>query len=90
MDSAAVAPHEVTIMLRDGRKLKSSQLALKGSIEAPFDKAERDAKFKECTLNFMTDSAACQLRHHVWSLVSSDNVGNLAQMLRNEVAIKLS
>ena len=90
MDSAAVAPHEVTIMLRDGRKLKASQLALKGSIEAPFDKAERDAKFKECTLNFMTDSAACQLRHHVWSLASSDNVGNLAQMLRNEVAIKLS
>lgn len=87
MDSKAVLPHEVTIILRNGRTLKASQLAIKGSAENPMDDAEREAKFIECTLNFMTEDAIDQLRHHIRSLASSDTIGHLVHHLRNEVAI---
>lgn len=86
-DSVALMPHEVTVKLRDGRELKECQQALTGSVEAPMSDGERDAKFLECSLNFMTKNAIHHLRHHVRSLATSDNIECLADILRNEVAI---
>ncbi len=47
-------PHEVTITLRDGRVLRDSVRFARGAIAAPFEQADRDAKFADCCSGFLS------------------------------------
>jgi 2-methylcitrate dehydratase PrpD len=43
-------PHQVVIRLKNGTELKAERLHSKGSIEDPFDDADRLAKFTDCCI----------------------------------------
>jgi len=53
-DPAQRLPHDVTITLKDGRRLSESVKWARGTIHNPFDEADLEAKFRDCCEGFLS------------------------------------
>jgi 2-methylcitrate dehydratase PrpD len=75
-------PAAVTMRLKDGRTLAGYAQYARGTLAAPMDAAELDAKFEDCTRDRMTPSAAAALRSMLARFEALPDVRALMRRLR--------
>lgn len=63
MEHAATTPpdHEVTVRLKDGRVLETTRAHPRGTIDDPFDEADRIAKFADCVAGRLNEAESTEL-----------------------------
>jgi 2-methylcitrate dehydratase PrpD len=63
MEHAAKTPpdHEVTVRLKDGRVLETTRAHPRGTIDDPFDEADRIAKFDDCVVGKLNEAESMEL-----------------------------
>ncbi len=75
-------PHRVEITLKNGQRLAASRLHPRGSIEDPFDEADRARKFHDCCETILAPQDIEVLHTRLRKLRALDHVRALASHLR--------
>jgi 2-methylcitrate dehydratase PrpD len=76
-------PALVTVLLKDGRRLERYAQHPKGSLQAPLEAGELDAKFDDCTRGRIAAASAAKLRSMLGALEHLADVRSLMPLLRS-------
>jgi len=76
-------PALVTVLLEDGRRLERYAQHPKGSLQAPLEAGELDAKFDDCTRGRIAAASAAKLRSMLGALERLADVRSLMRLLRS-------
>ena len=76
-------PALVTVLLKDGRPLERYAQHPKGSLQAPLEAGELDAKFDDCTRGRIAAAPAARLRSELGVLERITDVRSLMRLLRS-------
>lgn len=75
-------PHSVEIILKDGRQLSISRQHPRGSIQHPFEEADRVQKFRDCCEGSLTRESCEALRRDLARLRDLESLRTLTARLR--------
>jgi 2-methylcitrate dehydratase PrpD len=76
-------PGLVAVLLKDGRRLERYAQHPKGSLQAPLEAGELDAKFDDCTHGHIAAASAAKLRSLLGALEHLADVRSLMRLLRS-------
>jgi 2-methylcitrate dehydratase PrpD len=82
---AAPPPHEVVVVLKDGRRLVKSRAHAVGSAQDPLGEGDREAKFLACTSGRLAHDEALRLRAAVSDFARVEDVRALMANLNAQL-----